>query len=132
LRRKRQIASNTADDGQRRFIALCRTLLALIGLLLVVTPWTEGYRLLDNFPRGQDSEVHLLALLAFFGMVLLLARSCNGSVSLALTFALWVRFVWRRVLRIAFGLEQSAPVLARHIPPLPGSLRASFNLPLQI
>jgi hypothetical protein len=123
---------NSADDGQRRFIALCRTLMALIGLLLAVTPWTEGYRLLDNFPRGQDSEVHLLALLAFFGMVLLLARSCNASVCLALTFASWLSSVWRRVLRIPCGLERPTPVLARHIPPLPGGSRASFNLPLQI
>jgi hypothetical protein len=132
LRRKRQIAWNRADGEQPRFVALCRTLMAMIGLLLAATPWTEGYRLLDNFPRGQDSEVHLLALLAFLGMVLLLARSCNRRVYLALTFVFWLRLVWRRVLRIPCGLERPTPVLARHIPPLPGSLRASFNIPLQI
>jgi len=130
--RRRPIAVTSADDATPRFIALSRALIGLIGLLLLATPWTEGYRLLDNFPRGQDSEVHLLALLVFLGLVLLLARSRTLSVSNFLSVDSWLSTVLQHILRIFFGFERTLIASVRHIPPLPDSSPAAFASPLQI
>jgi hypothetical protein len=130
--RRRQIGSRNAQDATPRFIALSRVLIALIGLLLLATPWTEGYRLLDNFPRGQDSEVHLLALLVFLGLVLLLARSRTQSVAVILSVASWISAILQHILRISFGLERTSVASVRHAPPIPNALHATFQPPLRI
>lgn len=48
--------------------------LLLIGLLLAVIPFSERYFTLDNFPKGQDFETNMIALLAVFGLMLLFAH----------------------------------------------------------
>lgn len=119
-------------EGTDRYVAACRVLLSLIVLLLLVTPWTEGYHLFDNFPHGQDSEVHLLALLAFLGMVLLLARSSNRSISFALTLVAWVQLVFRHSRRVLVSLHRTLPLPPRHGPPLPVCANTCFHFPLLI
>jgi hypothetical protein len=130
--RRRQIGGTTSDEVTPFFRAISRILVSLIALLLLVTPWTEGYRLLDNFPRGQDSEVHLLALLAFLGLVLLLARSCKRSVCTVLLVTDLLPSLLHGVLRMLPDLQRGPAVSIHHVPPLPSPSLASFNLPLQI
>ena len=67
---------NSAADTEVScgFLFASRSLLTLFIAILAATPWTEGYRLLDNFPRGQDSELNVLALVAFLALFLLLTR----------------------------------------------------------
>jgi hypothetical protein len=113
------------------FLLASRTLLCLFAVLLVATPWTEGYRLLDNFPRGQDSELNILALLAFLGLVLLLTRSARRKLrSLLLRNWLWMLLHPTAIFqRPSLHGHYSIPPAA---PPLLGSCPGAFNPPLQI
>jgi hypothetical protein len=130
--RRRQITGTTRDDVSPSFLAISRVLISLMGVLLLVTPWTEGYRLLDNFPRGQDSEIHLLALLAFLGLALLLARSSKQSVCTVLILADLLLLLLHNALSLLPGLERWPIVAIRHPPPGQSPSLASLSLPLQI
>ena len=54
--RRRRIAGGS-NEALPAFVLMSRVVLALMGLLLVVMPWSERYSMLDNFPHGQDTEV---------------------------------------------------------------------------
>lgn len=125
------MAGSTRVEVSRSFLRASRMLLSFFLLLLLVTPWTEGYRLLDNFPRGQDSELNILALLAFLGLVLLITRSARRM----LRNFLMRNWFWRLLLHPALLLRLSAhgqtsvPIAA---PPLLVPCSGAFNLPLLI
>jgi len=129
VRRRRKIAEPGRVEVSRSFLFVSRTLLSLFGLLLLVSPWTEGYRLLDNFPRGQDSELNILALLAFLGLVLLITRSARRRLrSFLLLKWLWLLPDPASLLtRSSLDGHQSVPA-----PPLLERPPGAFNLPLQI
>jgi hypothetical protein len=103
-----------------------------MALLLLVSPWTEGYRLLDNFPHGQDSEVSLLALLVFLGLALLLARACNRSVCTLLNLGCWFSSVFQDFLCLLPDPQLGPALSLRYIPPLQRASAGSFSVPLQI
>jgi hypothetical protein len=129
--RKGKTARTERDEVSCWFLLASRTLLCLFAVLLVATPWTEGYRLLDNFPTGQDSELNILALLAFLGLVLLITRSARRKLrSLLLRDWLCLRLHPAALFQRP-SLHGHYSVLAA-IPPLLGSCPSAFNLPLQI
>jgi hypothetical protein len=126
------MAGKTEGDVSGMFVIAARLLLSTFTLLLLLTPWTESYRLLDNFPRGQDSELNILALLAFLGLVLLLARSSRSRLR---AFPLLRNWLW-------LLLDPAVPVDNPSLhgrytlaPSPPAPLESSFgvfNLPLLI
>lgn len=127
MRQARRIARKDGNDVSRKFVLASRILLLLMALLLAITPWTEGYRLLDNFPRGQDSELNVIALVAFLGLVLLLTRFSRRALRaiVALTYAL--------AQPVPFGASTvrfSCGALIR--PAVTASPPVVFNLPLLI
>ncbi|HEX3570013.1 MAG TPA: hypothetical protein VHU44_04255 [Acidobacteriaceae bacterium] len=116
----------------RIFLLLSRMLLLLVGLLLVVIPWSERYCALDNFPQGQDLETNLLAFLALFGLMLLVAHLFRQSLAALFIVQHWIS-------RLTFSSRHAAPYAlarfaasSRHRAPPPSPLSALFNLPLQI
>ena len=128
--RRRKMAAPGRDEVSHSFLFVSRALLFLFGLLLLVSPWTEGYRLLDNFPSGQDSELNILALLAFLGLVLLITRSARRR----LRSFLLLKWLW-------FLPDSGSPLFRASLhghhsvsaaPPLIGRPPSAFNLPLQI
>lgn len=131
MSRRRKTAGTKRDEISCLFLLASRTLLCLFAVLLVATPWTEGYRLLDNFPRGQDSELNILALLAFLGLVLLITRSARRKLrTLLLRSWLWMLLHPAALFhRASLHGHYSIPPAA---PPLLGSCPGAFNLPLQI
>jgi hypothetical protein len=126
------MAGKTECDVSGMFVIATRFLLSTFTLLLLLTPWTEGYRLLDNFPRGQDSELNILALLAFFGLVLLLARSSRTRLR---AFPLLRNWLW--LLLDPAGAADTPSLHGRYMlaPSPPPPLESSFgllNVPLLI
>jgi hypothetical protein len=83
-------SAGAANEVSHCFLLAGRLLVSLFALLVAATPWTEGYRLLDNFPHGQDAEPNLLALIAFLGLVLLLTRSCRKALRALVALAHWL------------------------------------------
>ena len=123
---RKTAARKATNDLSRHFILASRLLISLFTLLLVATPWTEGYRLLDNFPRSQDSELNLLALVAFLGLILLLTRSCRKKIRALVTIGHWLATILRQVPALRPGmLPLDQPALAESPP-------GAFNLPLLI
>jgi hypothetical protein len=114
-----------------RFLLLSRVLLLLVGLLLVIIPWSERYCALDNFPRGQDLETNLLAFLALVGLMLLLAHLFRQSLAAVFSIRYWIS-------RLSFGRSHAHPpdpasfATVAHRARLPSPLVGAFNLPLQI
>ena len=129
--RRGKTAGRKSDDVSRCFLFASRTLIGLFVILLVATPWTESYRLLDNFPTGQDSELNILALVAFLALVLLIIRSSRRNLR-NLLFRKWL------LLLLHPALLFQRPSLHGHCsahpaaPPLLGSPPGAFNLQLQI
>ena len=124
------MAGPRRDGISPPFLLVSRSLLSLFAFLLLATPWTEGYRLLDNFPRGQDSEVSLLAILVFLGIVLLLSRSARLRMcSLLLLSRLW-QFALRGTRPFQRFVHDYA--FAQAIPPPMSSLPKAFDIPLQL
>ena len=129
--RRSKTAGRRCDDVSCCFLFASRTVIALFVILLVATPWTESYRLLDNFPTGQDSELNILALVAFLALVLLITRSARRKLRNLLLRR------WLLLLLHPASLLQR-PSLHRHClavaaaPPLLGCSPGAFNPPLQI
>jgi hypothetical protein len=115
----------------RIFLLLSRVLLLLVGLLLVVIPWSERYCALDNFPKGQDFETNLLAFLALLGLMLLVAHLWRQSLAALFSIRYWIsRLNFSRLHSHAHDLASFATTT--HRARLPSPLLAAFNLPLQI
>lgn len=126
------MAGKITGDVSGKFVLATRFLLSTFTLLLLLTPWTEGYRLLDNFPRGQDSELNILALVAFFGLVLLLARSSRTRLR---AFRLLRNWIWLSPDRSGCGSSPSLHGRYTLAPSSPPQFEFSFgvrNLPLLI
>ena len=119
------------DEVSHSFLLAGRTLLSLFVVLLLATPWTEGYRLLDNFPTGQDSELNILALVAFLGLVLLITRSARRKLrNLLLRKWFWLLLHPTALSqRPSLNGHYSVPIAA---PPLVFGCQGAFSLPLQI
>jgi hypothetical protein len=128
--RERRMAGGTKERVSPAFVVLSRGLLFLFASWLLISPWTEGYRLLDNFPRGQDSELSLLAILAFLGIVLLIGRSARRRVSslLLLSFLRVACVAGTRQLGKVSHLKTDGGVES---PPY-GPAVSAFRTPLQI
>lgn len=130
MTRRRKTAGTRNEGVSWLFLLASRTLLTLFAVLLFATPWTEGYRLLDNFPTGQDSELNLLALLAFLGLVLLIIRSARRR----LRSLLW-RDWFSLLLRARSVFQQTVYAhcsILFESPPLLSANPGAFNAPLQI
>jgi hypothetical protein len=128
--RRQHEADLTPDSGS--FALLSRVLLSLVGLLLVVTPWSERYSMLDNFPHGQDTEFSILAFFVFLGLMLLLARSCRSLLG---TLMKWCKALFTSVHSGSLVLPYlplSLAGIAAHEHPPGISQTGAFNLPLQI
>jgi hypothetical protein len=129
--RRGKTAGRKRDDVSSCFLLASRAVITLFAILLLATPWTESYRLLDNFPTGQDSELNILALVAFLALVLLITRSARRQLRNLLLRR------WLLLLLHPASLFQR-PSLHGHCsalpaaPPLLGSPPGAFNLPLQI
>ena len=120
------------NDALPGFVLMCRVVLALMGLLLVVMPWSEQYSTFDNFPHGQDAEVGLLGFFIMLGLVLLFARSCSRAIT-ALLVVFFVALSMAGV-RQGQGAEPAQRMTRATVsgPPIPGGNPGSFNVPLQI
>lgn len=128
--RRRKTAGRKHDEISSCFLFASRTLLSLFVILLLATPWTECYRLLDNFPSGQDSELNILALVAFLALVLLITRSARRRLRNIL-LRRWLLLLHPASLFQRASLHGHYSVIAA-TPPLIGSCPGGFNLPLQI
>lgn len=131
MSRRRKTAETKRDDVSCSFLLAGRTLLALFAILLFATPWTEGYRLLDNFPTGQDSEINILALLAFLGLVLLIVRSSRRKLR-NLLWRDWFWFLLHPPSLFQRAVSHGHCSVPAESPPLLTSCLGAFNLPLQI
>ena len=129
--RTRKRAGANRDEVSCCFLLASRALLSLFAVLLLATPWTEGYRLLDNFPTGQDSEFNILAILAFLGLVLLIIRSARRRLRSLLwrDWLLWLLHPSSLFHRPSLHGHHSVPAAS---PPLLGRSHGAFNVPLQI
>jgi len=132
VRPARKIAGNAPNDASPNFVLASRIVLLLIAQLLIASPWTEGYRLLDNFPREQDSELNLIALLAFLGLILLLVRASRRSLRAMFALRNWLWFVLRPMWLTGSRALHRPAVDAPVIPPLLVWSLGAFSLPLQI
>lgn len=131
MSRGRKTAGRRRDDVSCSFLLASRALLSLFAILLLATPWTESYRLLDNFPTGQDSELNILALVAFLGLVLLITRSARRRLR-SLLLRKWLSLPLHAASRLQrLSLHGHCSVLAA-MPPLLGGSGGAFNQPLQI
>ena len=130
MSREHRMAGSARERVSPTFVVLSRCLLFLFASWLLISPWTEGYRLLDNFPRGQDSELNLLAMLAFLGIVLLIGRSAGRRVSSLLLLSLLrvLGAVGLRQLCTASHTQTDVQVTS---PPF-GPPLSAFRTPLQI
>lgn len=131
MNRRSGTAGGKRDDVSCCFLLAGRTLISVFAVLLLATPWTEGYRLLDNFPTGQDSELNILALVAFLGLVLLITRSARRKLR-NLLLRNWPCLLLHPTAlfqRPSLNGHSSVPAGA---PPLLASCQGAFNLPLQI
>jgi hypothetical protein len=128
----RRSAGNRANEALPVFVLLSRIVLALMGMLLLIMPWSERYSQLDNFPRGQDTELGLLMLLMSVGVALLFAWSRNTAfrawLAIAFVSLSMANFSGPPGLRLAHVRGVSGS-LAR---PAPGSPPGAFEVPLQI
>ena len=69
-------------DTPREWVCAGRTLLVINVIVLVLSGFTEHYWTWDHFLRGgQDFELSLLALLAFFCLILVIAQCFRRRVS---------------------------------------------------
>jgi hypothetical protein len=70
------------SDVPKGWVRAGRSLLLLNIIALILSSFTEHYWTWDRFLRGgQDFELSLLALLAFFCLILVLAQHFRRSVS---------------------------------------------------
>ncbi|HKO17686.1 MAG TPA: hypothetical protein VJU82_02250 [Acidobacteriaceae bacterium] len=131
MSRGRKTAGRRCDDVSCSFLLASRALLSLFAILLLATPWTESYRLLDNFPTGQDSELNILALVAFLALVLLITRSARRRLR-SLLLRKWLSLTLHPASPLQkLSLHGHCSVLAATPPLLAGS-GGAFNQPLQI
>lgn len=116
------------DPYSRLHLFLSRLLLALIAILLAVMPVTEHVLSFDRFLRGgQDFELTLLATLATFCLILLLAHVCRDSLA-NLIRRLLQHGPW---ISLAFPSGHALPRLAGRVHRLP-AFPVCFLLPLKI
>jgi len=125
---KRPGASPRQDPGH--FLLFSRVFVWLVALLLAAIPWSERYSMLDNFPRGQDTEFSLLAFLLFFGLMLLLARSRTSILGALIKWCESVSVLVRSGCTVVHAIALSLPL--EYGPEPPGPPVAAFNIPLQI
>ena len=119
------------DDALPAFVVMSRVVIALMSLLLLMMPFSEQYRMLDNFPHGQDTELSLLAFLMILGLSLLFARSSNKAFSrLFAGLCLVAGVVLRFLLRHRKQALAAAPPTGCASPP--GSAPANCTFPLLI
>jgi hypothetical protein len=111
-------------------VRVSRLLICLIGLLLIVSPWTEYYGTFDNFPHGQDFELSLLAFLALLCLVLVLAQRRHQGMKVDRAVRHWLSLLLRTPLPLEPLLGEVECV--SHAPPHRGLRLSVFNLPLQI
>jgi hypothetical protein len=130
--REAHLITGSKNRLSRVFLLSSRVLLSLVAALIAVIPWSERYCALDNFPMGQDFETNLLAFLALLGLILLLAHLCRQGLAALFSSRYWTAsFRSNRPHPTAHALSGHARSLTHRIP-LPSSLSAAFNLPLQI
>ena len=125
---KRPGASPQQDPGH--FLLFSRVFVWLVALLLAVIPWSERYSMLDNFPRGQDTEFSLLAFLLFLGLMLLLARSRTSILGALIKWCESVSVLARSGRTVLHAIALSLPL--EYGPEPPGPPLAAFDIPLQI
>ncbi len=78
----RRSCLRSISDLPRGWVRAGRSLVLLNIIVLVLSSFTEHYWTWDRFLRGgQDFELSLLALLAFFCLILVLAQHFRRSVS---------------------------------------------------
>lgn len=125
------ITSRT-NPASNVFLLLSRFLLFLLAVGFIAIPWSERYLALDVFPKSPDVESNLLALLAVFGLLLIVAHLCRRELALVC----WICDLLRvpdcssslsHLIGLA-GFAISPSHQAR--PPHPPS--GGFNFPLQI
>jgi hypothetical protein len=123
-----------SEGFSRGLVTASRVLMGLIAALLVVAPWTEHYGTFDNFPRGGDVELSLLAFLGFLCLVLLLAQLREQRLKSPppVQDEEWefsrAADEWDRTCAAARQrISQTS-----HSPPFASCLLGAFNLPLQI
>jgi hypothetical protein len=114
-----------------KLLCVSRVLLFLISVVLAIAPWTERYCALDNFPRGQDFELGLLAVLALLALVLLFAHTAAHGSGAAGEDRDWLYSV---VPDDPLPRNTRQPWTAGlvHRPSLPSCALRLYNLPLQI
>jgi hypothetical protein len=109
-----------------------RLLILFTAILIFVMPWTEYFCQLDRFLRGgQDCELGLLALLAFFSLVLVLLKQRRQNVTLLLAVRRWLSPVFEdanpRAVAIAWRLIAHSDAVSQS-----SSALCRYNLPLQV
>jgi hypothetical protein len=98
LRARTQFAS--LSDASHACVIFGRLFISLIGILLPAMLWTERISTWDKFFQGgQDCEMSILALFAFFCLVILLAQNCRQSMTLLLAMLQFFSQVAQRPFR---------------------------------
>lgn len=132
VNRTQMVSAAMADDPSPAFILLSRILIGLIALLLLIIPWSERCNTLDSFPHSHDTELSLLAVFAFFGLVLLFVRAAKRRLRNLLA----VRYMLFLLIPLAVSLTSHRCHGLALSEPGPPALSASslelYNLPLQI
>lgn len=120
------------EEPSPAFILMSRILIGMIALLLAILPWSERYSNLDSFPHGHDAELGFLAILAVFGLILLLLRAAEKQLSdvFVVRYLLFLIIPWASSLHLQG--HQGLTRADSHDPPLPGLSLEMYNLPLQI
>jgi hypothetical protein len=78
----RRTCFGSRSDVPKAWVRAGRTLVLLNIIVLILSAFTEHFWTWDRFLRGgQDFELSLLALLAFFCLILVLAQHFRRSVS---------------------------------------------------
>lgn len=111
---------------------MSRVLLALVGCLLLVMPWTEYFCSFDHFLRGGgDMEFGLLAVLTVLCLVLVLFQVGRTLVASLLALLQWFATLYRAV--SPFRVDMTLAVILQRVLPRPGfGACGTFGLPLQI
>lgn len=132
MSRSRTERASIFDDASPAFVLISRVLVVLITLLLAMIPWSERYHTLDSFPHGQDTELNLLALFVFVGLILLFVRAGKKRLRSFLATRFLLISIIRPALALVPGAHHGLALAESDDPPHPGSSLDLYNLPLQI
>lgn len=111
---------------------MSRILIGVIGVLLLIIPWSERYSALDSFPRGHDTELSVLAFFVMLGLILLFVRSARKRLQSMLAVSHWLRSIISPAVSLLPNCRHIRPLTDPHRPPPLCSSLELCKTPLRI